>query len=196
VTVTIDATREFVDRLIQSRAGTPLNAVAVARELSAAVSGTLRAAVDRARSAGHSWSEIGDVLGTTRQAAFQRFGRPVDPRTGRPMAQALLPDAADRAIAAVAHLVDGRWEDVRRDFDETMLDRVDADRIASAWAQAVGMVGRFEHMGEPFAHQAGDYTVVDVPLHCEAGELAGQVSYDQNGKIAGLFIRPTPLLSR
>jgi hypothetical protein len=35
---------------------------------------TLAAAVTRARSQGHSWAQIGDQLGVTRQAAHQRFG--------------------------------------------------------------------------------------------------------------------------
>jgi hypothetical protein len=35
---------------------------------------TLAAAVTRARSRGHSWAQIGDRLGITRQAAHQRFG--------------------------------------------------------------------------------------------------------------------------
>jgi len=63
----------------------PLAGLAAAREQSAAAAAALQAAVDRARAAGHSWREIGDVLQTTRQAAFQRFGRPIDPRTNKPM---------------------------------------------------------------------------------------------------------------
>ncbi len=35
----------------------------------------LSAAVDRARAAGDSWTVIGAALETTRQAAYQRFGR-------------------------------------------------------------------------------------------------------------------------
>ncbi len=35
----------------------------------------LRAAVRAARAAGDSWAVIGAALDTTRQAAFQRFGR-------------------------------------------------------------------------------------------------------------------------
>lgn len=35
----------------------------------------LRAAVRAARAAGDSWAVIGTALGTTRQAAFQRFGQ-------------------------------------------------------------------------------------------------------------------------
>ncbi len=45
----------------------------------------LAATVARARESGHTWAEIGQILGTSRQAAFQRFGRPADPRTGPPM---------------------------------------------------------------------------------------------------------------
>jgi hypothetical protein len=55
-------------------AGSPLAAMAVARELSAATGEALQEAVDRARAAGHSWREIGDVLGTTRQAASSGSG--------------------------------------------------------------------------------------------------------------------------
>jgi hypothetical protein len=49
------------------------------------------------------------------------------------------------------------------------------------------MAGRYEGMGEPVAHQAGDYTVIDVPLHFEAADLTGRVSYDRAGQVAGLF---------
>ncbi len=41
--------------------------------------------VQQSRDAGHTWQEIGDLLGVTRQAAFQRFGRPIDPERGEPM---------------------------------------------------------------------------------------------------------------
>ncbi len=32
-------------------------------------------AAQRLHAAGHSWTEVADVLGTTRQNAYQRFGR-------------------------------------------------------------------------------------------------------------------------
>lgn len=35
----------------------------------------LRVAVRHARDAGATWEEIGDALGVTKQAAFQRFGK-------------------------------------------------------------------------------------------------------------------------
>jgi hypothetical protein len=78
-----------------------------ARERAVAANEALQGAVDRARDAGHSWREIGEVLGTTRQAAFQRFGHPVDPRTGTPMSHDVPTDAADRAVALITGLVEG-----------------------------------------------------------------------------------------
>jgi hypothetical protein len=161
-----------------------------ARERAVAANEALQGAVDRARDAGHSWREIGDVLGTTRQAAFQRFGHPVDPRTGTPMSHDVPTDAADRAVGLIAGLAEGRWEEVVGELDERMSERIDATRLAAGWAHTVGMVGRFERIGEPFAHRAGDDTMVDVPLHFEAGEGVGSIRFDRDGKVAGLMLRP------
>jgi hypothetical protein len=169
----------------------PLEAVVAARDLARAVDRAMRAAVERAREMGHTWQDIGEVLGTSRQAAFQRFGRPLDPRTGVPMAEALLPDAANRAATLIADLTQGQWEAVCRDFDQTVASRLGATELAAVWARVIGMVGGYERMGEPLAYQAGDYTIVDIPLSFEAGERCARVSYDRHGKIAGLFILPS-----
>ena len=149
----------------------------------------LRAAVDVAREAGHTWSEIGDVLGSTRQAAFQRFGRPIDPRTGVPMRAALLPGAAEAAVALFVNLAEGNWDDARRDFDAKVAEAV--PDIAATWATIVGRYGRYEQrMGEPLAYQLGDLTVVDIPLQFEVGQQKGRVSFSADGKVAGLFVLP------
>lgn len=189
-----DRVRELAHRLVEhlpagSRAAA-LETVAGARELARVVEEALRAAVDLARDSGHTWQEIGEVLGTSRQAAFQRFGRPIDPRTGVAMAEAVLPGVGEHAVALLAELSAGRWEAVRRDFDETMLAALDAARIAAVWAQVVGAVGCYERLGEPFVRQLGDFTVVDVPLHFEAGEVTGRVSYGRAAMVAGLHLLP------
>jgi hypothetical protein len=173
-------------------ADSPLAAITAARQLAAMADAALQQAVDRARATGHSWREIGDVLDTTRQAAFQRFGRPVDPRTGAPMSRAVLPGAADKAIVIFADMAAGRWEEVRRCFGETMRSRLDADRLAAGWAQTIGMIGSFERMGEVLAYPLGDGTGTDMPLYFEAGERTGRVTFDRAGEVVGLFIRPAP----
>jgi hypothetical protein len=170
----------------------PLAGLAAARERSAAAAAALQAAVNRARAAGHSWREIGDVLQTTRQAAFQRFGRPIDPRTNKPMTKQTLPGAEDKAIEILGCITEGRWGDARRDFGEKMLEAVSADRIALAWAQTVAHVGSYERMGEPIVFQANEATVVEIPLFFEAGDWTGQVTFDREGQVIGLFLRPAP----
>jgi hypothetical protein len=173
-------------------AAQPLDALAAALGAVRDAETGLRDAVDTARDAGRTWTEIGDVLGTTRQAAFQRFGRPVDPRTGEPMNASVLPGAAEAAVALFVALVEGRWEEVRRDFDQKVAEALpDAAAVAGTWAGLSGRLGRYEgRMGAPFAHQLGDYTVVDVPLEFEVGTQTGRVSFSRDGKIAGIFVLP------
>jgi hypothetical protein len=170
----------------------PLRALAEALAAVREAESRLHDTVDAAREAGHSWSEIGEVLGTTRQAAFQRFGRPIDPRTGSPMNAALLPGAAEAAVELFVNLAEGNWDAARRNFDAKVSEALpDADAVAATWAAVVGTFGRYEeHMGTPHAHQLGDYTVVDIPLRFEVGEQVGRVTFSADGKVAGLFVRP------
>jgi hypothetical protein len=180
----------LADELARPGAGSPLVAMTAAQELSSAADAALQSAVDRAREAGHSWKRIGDVLGTTRQAAFQRFGRPLDPRTGEPMSRVVPPGLADRAVALFTAWAQGRWEELLGDLDENMRERLDADRLAAGWAHTIALIGGLERIGKPIAVQAGDSTVVNIPLHFEAGEANGRVAFDRAGKVAGLSIRP------
>ena len=163
----------LADAVARSGSGLPLEVLAAARDLSAVAGEALQHAVDRARAAGHSWREIGDVLGTTRQAAFQRFGHPVDPRTGVPMSTQIAPGAADRAVTIVACLAEGRWEEARRDFNATMSEALDGGRLAAAWARMASLVGGYEGMGEPFAHRVADHTVVEIPLRSRPARRPG-----------------------
>jgi hypothetical protein len=186
------AVAKTAGRLIEefSRPGPPQAGVAAARDLSAAAEAALQAAIDRARGAGGSWRDIGEVLGTSRQAAFQRFGHPVDPRTGAPMSHEVPAGAADLAVSIFSGHSEGRFGQIRAEFDETLRQRLTADRLAAGWASVIGMFGQLERIGAPFARRTGDDTLVDVPLHFEAGDARGIVRLDADGKVAGLAIRP------
>jgi hypothetical protein len=185
-----DAAQRLLSELAEQETSSPLEVVAAAKELSAAAAAAMQAAVDRARAAGHSWREVGDVLDTTRQAAFQRFGRPVDPRTNKPMSRQALPGAEERAIEILGCIIEGRWEDSRRDFAPAMLEAVDADRIARAWTLTAAEVGGYEGMGDPLVLPADGTTIVDIPLRFEAGDRTGRVAFDSDGQVTGLLITP------
>jgi Protein of unknown function (DUF3887) len=192
LTRVLSAARVALDGVPADPALAPLEAVTVVRSLARVVEDGLREAVQQARQAGHTWAEIGELLGTTRQAAFQRFGRPLDPRTGAPMSDTILPGAAERAAVLLADVAEQRWAQATSGFNERMAEALDARGLAAAWAHVIGMAGAYQGMGEPAAHQAGDFTVVDVPLRFEAAELTGRVSYDRAGQVAGLFFLNQP----
>jgi hypothetical protein len=170
-----------------------LEAITVAQGLARSAEDQLAATVARARQSGHTWAEIGQILGTSRQAAFQRFGRPADPRTGRPMEPAL-PGARERAGQLLADLTAGRWADVWAQFGAAVAARLDPPGLAAAWAQVIGLAGQYERHGEPSVYQAGDLTVVDTPLFFEAGERMGRISYRRDGRVAGLLFLPRGLV--
>ena len=183
------AGRAAAARLLASSRAAPLEAVGLAQAIARGAEEGLAMAVQQARDAGHTWAEIGQQLGTSRQGAFQRFGRPPDPRTGAPM-EPVLGDAGERALELLDHLVTGRWAAACATFGTTVAEKLDATQLAAAWAQLIGLAGRYERRGAPSVYQAGDYTVADVPLHFEAGERIGRISYGRDGRVAGIFFLP------
>jgi Protein of unknown function (DUF3887) len=182
--------RHFINEF--THGDSPGEAVAAARELSVAAEAALQAAVDRARVAGQSWREIGDVLGTSKQAAFQRFGHPIDPRTGVPMTRDIPPGTIERATEFLASFTAARWEEVLDHFDEPMRERHDADRLAAGWARMISTFGNYEGMGEVSPLRLADNVVVDVLLHFEAGDAMVWARFNRDGKISGLRLHPAP----
>jgi hypothetical protein len=180
-------------------AGRPLSAPAYldlarrAQDADVLAGQVLRLAVQQCRDAGHTWQEIGDLLGVTRQAAFQRFGKPIDPRTGKPMDKTVhMPDAARRAVQVVTEILEDRLDEARPSFNAQVLAAFTDEVRGNAMATVAGLVGAFEGFGaaEPFVRRIGDHTVVDVPLRYEAGEMKARVAFDTDEKVAGFFILP------
>ena len=103
------------------------------------------------------------------------------------MSDTILPGAAEHAASLLADVAEQRWAQATAGFNQRMAKALDAGGLAAAWARVIGTAGEYQGMGEPLAHQAGDYTVVDVPLRFEAAEMTGRVSYDRAGQVAGLY---------
>jgi hypothetical protein len=53
-------------------------------------------------------------------------------------------------------------------------------------------VGSYERMGEPLVFPANEATVIEIPLFFEAGDCIGQVTFDPESQVIGLFLRPAP----
>jgi len=168
-----------------------LDLIRCARGVNDLAEQVLRLCVQQSRDAGHTWQEIGDLLGVTRQAAFQRFGKPIDPRTGEPMDKTVrMTDAAERAVAIVTAVLDGRMDEARRSFNPQVLEAFTDEVRGAGLATVTGLVGAFEGFGDgdPFVRRIGDHTVVDIPLCYEAGEMKARVAFDTDEKVAGIVI--------
>ncbi|WP_157124386.1 hypothetical protein [Nocardia pseudovaccinii] len=79
----LSANAELVVGVLGPEEGRPsvpvLAALTATRNLSRLVDDILHTLARQAREEGHTWAEIGDLLGTSRQAAFQRFSGPMPP---------------------------------------------------------------------------------------------------------------------
>jgi hypothetical protein len=165
-----------------------LNTVRLAARMRSVADAALQQCVERARAAGHTWQEVGDALGTSRQAAFQRFGKPVNPRTGVEMTVNLLPDADRRALEVLEAWQAGRDEELIAQFDDTMRAQLPPERLAETWPQLTGLVGAYESCGDPVVRPFGEHTIVNIPMEFEGGPMTGRVVFDAQGRIAGLFV--------
>lgn len=166
----------------------PLAALRASVAVQARAAELVAAAVERARGAGLTWQQIGDVLGVSRQAAFQRFGKPIDPRTGEAMNTTPLPEAADLAETVIDDLSGSRWASVVARFDQVVAERLNAEGLAAAWAQVVGTVGAYEGHGEVELKRAADLTITTTPLAFEAGDFVARISFRDDQTIAGLLL--------
>jgi hypothetical protein len=81
----------------ERRENDPIRALQAAHDLRILLGLAELAAVRHARQAGWTWSEIGEALGITRQAAQQRFGVLLDEE-----------DQADDDLPGCAHALDAR----------------------------------------------------------------------------------------
>jgi hypothetical protein len=166
----------------------PLELVRAAHEIRDGAETLLVEAVEQARAAGRTWQDIGGVLGVSRQAVFQRYGKPLDPRTGETMNTTPLPGADELARTVIDDLVHTRWADVRARFDATMHDGLTEEGLAEAWAQIAGMVGAYESHGDTDATRTGLFTTTNTPLTFEAGDFVARITFRDDRTIAGLYI--------
>lgn len=166
----------------------PIELIRAADQIRYGAEALMTAAVQQAREAGRTWQEIGQALGVSRQAAFQKYGKPIDPRNGEVMNTNPLPDAVELARAVIDDHAHGRWASITERFDDTMRAGLTEEGLAEAWAYLAGLAGAYESHGDTDAVRAGDYTITNTPLAFEAGDFVARVTFRDDRTIAGLYI--------
>lgn len=170
--------------------GQAMRAIAATRSLDLIVEDTLRALVARARAAGHTWAEIGELLHVSRQAAFQRFGggdpaSPADTGAAAPVA-----GAVELATPVLQAFIDGRFDHVRSTFNRRMLDACSVDLLADVRDKVRRGAGEVQALGTPAVSVRDGYTIVDIPVALERADGTSRVALDADGRVAGFFVRP------
>ena len=172
-----------------------IRAIAATRSLETIVDDTLRALVDQARDAGHTWAEIGEVLHVSRQAAFQRFGGGRRPTGDEEAVEAPVEDAVEHAAPVLQAFLDGRWDDARATFDERMLQACSVELLADVREKVRREAGEVQTIGTPAVSVRDGYTIVDIPVALERTDGFGRIVLNADRQVAGFLIRPREALS-
>ncbi len=174
--------------------GQVMRAIAATRSLDMIVEDTLRALVEQARAAGHTWAEIGELLHVSRQAAFQRFGggrkRTVEDGITVPVDGAV--EAAGPVLQA---FLDGRFDDARARFGERMLDVCSVELMADVRDRVRQYGGEVQALGTPVISVRDGYTGVDIPVALDRADGIGRVVLDADRRVVGFFVRPAEAMS-
>ncbi|MCS4277308.1 hypothetical protein M2390_002512 [Mycetocola sp. BIGb0189] len=154
---------------------------------------TLHVEVSKAREENVTWSAIGQSLGVTRQAAFQRFGtgNKEQERKGEIMSKTLLlevPEHAKKIVRAVASSETG--DAISTYFGAEAIAVLTPEKLDTVWAGLLASFGKWEGFGEGSALVLGEYVVDETRLEFEAGAVTFRTSWSADGKIAGLFFLP------
>lgn len=150
----------------------------------------LHAVVQEARAADVSWQQIGDITGTSRQGAAQRFGNApsaIDDLTIKPLTNAV-PLAASLFAAFFA---DDR-ETFRPHMSKSVAAALTNRRLTVIQRQLAKLLGALEAIDSPAAEisMLGDMTLVRTPLRFSGGTATGEVSFTPDARMLGFRIYP------
>ena len=174
--------------------GQTMRAIAATRSLDMIVEDTLRALVEQARAAGHTWAEIGELLHVSRQAAFQRFGGERRP-TARDEVAAPVGGAVEAAVPVLQAFLDGRFDDARATFAQRMLDACSVELMADVREKVRQFGGAVRAVGTPVVSVRDGYTGVDIPVALEHADGVGRVVLDADRQVVGFFVRPAEAMA-
>jgi dienelactone hydrolase len=100
------------------------------------------------------------------------------------------PIGVEKARLAVDLLLKGNYDEVVAMFGEEMKAGLTADKLASGLRPALLQVGAVRNRLDPRAQAAGDSLVVTLPVEFANATMNFVVSFDKDGKINGLWMRP------
>jgi len=101
-----------------------------------------------------------------------------------------------RSAALIQALRQSRMTDAERDFDDRLRQAVPESKLASVWQQATVDKGAFVGVERVrrFHSAAGDAEITTLRL--ERGYVDVRVTFDEEGRMGSIFIRPSDVIER
>lgn len=161
----------------------------------------LARAVTAARAEGRTWADIGKELNMTRQAAFKRFGEPVDPESGEQIVPRSIRGLSERTEEVFALIAAGDYDGLELLMHPQAARELPAPVIADTWRAVLSEVGNLGSCTETRLELPGGApldeddriigTVIGATvLDCEAGRVRGRVAFDEESRVVGLLLVP------
>jgi fermentation-respiration switch protein FrsA (DUF1100 family) len=110
---------------------------------------------------------------------------------GQELAPAVTLDYAGLGRGLVEALVRGDFAGAEMNFDETMKDALPPEKLADVWKILKAQVGKYQRVNGVRIERSFPYHIVNITCEFTQMPIDVQVTYTQNGKIAGLFFVPT-----
>jgi dienelactone hydrolase len=109
-------------------------------------------------------------------------------------ADAPMPSGEDPAIVNARHfvtlLVAGDHGEAVKEFDATMVAALPAEKLAATWNGLITQVGTFETVETARVVRTANHVTAILSCKFARARLETKVTYDNTGKIAGLFFVP------
>jgi hypothetical protein len=106
-----------------------------------------------------------------------------------PPAGAVVPSSD--GLALLAGVVAGRDDAVVTRFDPRLRATLDAAGLKAAWTKYRNLFGSYVSHGQPRETALGTLTVVRVPLEMKRRPGEFRVTFDAEGRVAGLYFLKT-----
>lgn len=187
----VDLAGHLAERLDAQDTEARIGAISIILALNRLTDRALHAIVQDARTAGFTWQQIGDITGTSRQGAFQRFGSGSGTAPDS-LEIAPLPNATSIAEAMFAAFMAGDRASILPHMTRSMAAALTPRRQEEFRRQLVEELGCLETTMVDAADVAmlGDLTVVTAPLRFQRGLAHGRIAFTPESAVLGLWIEP------
>jgi len=94
------------------------------------------------------------------------------------------------AKQVIALISEGKYNEVTTRWAPKLKDALPAPKVEQFWKELVASVGPLETVGSGQIMNQGEFVTVVLTLTFARGSMVGSVTYDAEGRVAGLYFNP------